>query len=253
MSREILRWLLRQPLKFDRLIVTDALIMEGALMGHDEGTAAVRALAAGCDLLLYPRDLAGVARALERAVSEHELDAERVQRSVRRRLKWAGWASPPNEYRKPSAADVAWGAQLADRVVHVVRGTPRVRSAVDVLVIDDDLGGPFAPPSREPLLDALREQRVSVRRVDAASGEAGRTLVIALFGEIRSWKGRAGYSEAAREAVARVCATAPDALVLQFGHPRLASELPAECTIVSAWGGEAAMQAAAARWLARAR
>ena len=254
MSREMLRWLLRQQLKYDRLVVTDALIMEGALDGRSEGEAAVQAINAGCDLVLYPKDLAGVAQALERALHSHELDAERVERSARRRLKWAGWASPPNEYRKPSAADIAWGAQLADRVVHVVRGAaPRLASALDVLIIDDDLGGPFPAPSRDPFLDALRAGGHDVRRVEAPRSEAGRTLVVALFGEIRSWKGRAGYSDATRQAVERACAEVTDALVMQFGHPRLAAEIPAARTVVSAWGGELAMQQAAARWLLRAR
>lgn len=253
MSREILRWFLRQQLKFDRLIVTDALIMEGALAGRDEGTAAVQALRAGCDLVLYPKDVAGVARTLERAVRDQTLDPEHVEQSVRRRLKWAQWASPPNEYRKPSTTDVAWGARLADRVVHVVRGTPRVGAQLDVLIIDDDLGGPFAPPSRDAFVAALRDGGRAVRLVDAPAGEPGRTVVIALFGETRAWKGRAGYSDATRAAVERWCAAAPTAIVMQFGHPRLAAEIPAARTIVSAWGGEPAMQQAAARWLVRAR
>ncbi|HEX6964618.1 MAG TPA: glycoside hydrolase family 3 N-terminal domain-containing protein [Gemmatimonadaceae bacterium] len=254
MSREMLRWLLRQQLKYDRLIVSDALDMEGVLAGRDEGAAAIAAINAGCDVILAPSAVAAVAETLEQALHRHELDADRVERSARRRLKWAGWASPPNEYRKPSAADLAWGAQLADRVVHIVRGTPpKVTTPLDVLIIDDDVGGPHPAPSREPFLDALRAGGRAARRVDAPRTEAGRTLIVALFGEIRAWKGRAGYSEATREAVERACAAAPNAIVLLFGHPRLASEIPSAQTVVSAWGGEPAMQQAAARWLLRAR
>ncbi|HET7563588.1 MAG TPA: beta-N-acetylhexosaminidase [Gemmatimonadaceae bacterium] len=254
MSREMLRWLLRQQLKYDRLIVSDALTMKGALAGRDEGAAAVAAINAGCDVILYPSDVVAVAETLERALHTHELDADRVERSTRRRLKWAGWASPPNEYRKPSAADIAWGAQLADRVVHVVRGTPpKVATPLDVLIVDDDLGGPHPAPSREPFLAALRAGGRAARCVQTPRSEAGRTLIVALFGEARSWKGRAGYSDAAREAVEQACSAVPNAIVLQFGHPRLASEIPSVQTIVSAWGGEAAMQQAAARWLLRAR
>ena len=42
------------------------------------------------------------------------------------------------------------------------------------------------------------------------------------------------------------------AVVIQFGHPRLASDLRGD-TLVTAWSGERAMQEAAARWLARKR
>ncbi|HEX5435841.1 MAG TPA: glycoside hydrolase family 3 N-terminal domain-containing protein [Gemmatimonadaceae bacterium] len=254
-SREMLRWLLRQQLNFDRLIVSDALALDAPSGAEeDEGALAVRALNAGCDLLLCPRDVAGVARALERALHARELDADRVNRSVRRRLKWAQWASPPNEYRKPSATDVVWGAQLADRVVHMVRGMPpRLHSPLDVLVVDDDEDGAIPVPAREPFLTALREAGWAVRPVQAPTNEPGRSLVIALFGEVHSWKGRAGYSLATRNAVEWACAAAPGALVVQFGPPRLVAEIPFARAVLSTWGGDSAMQQAAARWLVRER
>lgn len=255
LSRDILQWMLRQQMRFDGLIVSDALIMEGALEGRSEGEAAVRALHAGCDALLYPSDTAEVARALERALRDGVLDGERVHQSLRRRLRWAQWASPPNEYRRPSAADVAWGAQLAERVVHVVRGrAPRVAGALDVVVVDDDVGGPTPPPSREPFLAALAEAGLEVERVSAPrTGGARRSMVVALFGDVRAWKGRAGYSAETRAAVEQACAARPDAVVVQFSHPRLAREIPGARNVVSAWGGEAVMQQAAARWLVRER
>ncbi|HEU4563209.1 MAG TPA: glycoside hydrolase family 3 N-terminal domain-containing protein [Gemmatimonadaceae bacterium] len=254
LSREILRWFLRQQLRFDGLIVTDALIMEGILQGQSEGDAAVRALDAGCDLLLYPTDLDAVARRLDDALAHQELDRDRVAQSLRRRQKWAQWASPPNVYRRPSAADVAWGAQLADRVIRLVRGSqPRLADTLQVVVVDDDVGGPYPAPSREPLFAALEQAGVRTRRVDMPAMAPGESAVIALFGDIRSWKGRPGYSAAAREAVTRACAAAPQAVVVQFSHPRLAVEIPEARTVVTAWGGDAAMQQAAARWLAAAR
>ena len=45
---------------FQGLILTDALIMEGALSENPEVAASKAALAAGCDLLLYPRDFMAV-------------------------------------------------------------------------------------------------------------------------------------------------------------------------------------------------
>ncbi|MDQ3697298.1 MAG: hypothetical protein M3373_04640 [Gemmatimonadota bacterium] len=253
LSREILRWFLRQTLKYDALIVTDALIMDSVLEGQTEGDAAVRALEAGCDLLLYPADLDAVARRVSEAVEHHELDRDRITQSLRRRLKWAQWASPPNEYRRPSATDVAWGAQLADRVLRLVRGTmPRLTRAMQVLVVDDDLGGPYPAPSREPFFAVLGGGG-TVRRIQEVESRAGESVVVALFGDIRSWKGRPGYSERSRAAVARACDAAPDAIVVQFGHPRLADEVPEAGTVACAWGGEAVMQHAAARWLLAAR
>jgi beta-glucosidase len=252
LSREILRWFLRESLKFDGLIVTDALIMEGFRQQGGEADAAARALDAGCDLLLYPEDLQGVARRLTEALERMELDRERVGRSYRRRLKWAQWSAPPNDYRRPSLTDVAWGAQLADRVVHQLRGrTSRIGSVAHLVVIDDDLGGPHPALSREPLLRALAAAGTQVRLVDEPRPADAASTVVLVYGDLRSWKGRAGYSEETRAAVERASAAAPEATVIHFSHPRLASELPGPKNLVCAWGGEAAMQQAAARWLLR--
>jgi len=252
LSRELLHWFLRQQFKFDGLIVTDAMIMEGILVGQSESEAAIRAFNAGCDLLLYPTDLKGVVDAMERALREEMIESDRLAQSLRRRLKWAQWASPPNEYRKPAPTDIAWGARIADRVVHVVRGTPNpLSSPLEIVVVDDDLGGPYPAPSREPFFEALASCGVQARRADAMS-DGATSVVVALFGDIRSWKGRPGYSAESREKVKRTCGAVPNAIVMQFSHPRLAEEIPYASTVVSAWGGEAVMQHAAARWLGRA-
>src|SRR5437867_1405884 len=56
---------LRDTLGFRGLIVTDAFIMGGATAAAPEGSPAAAAGAAGCDMLLYPTDWAGVVRSLE--------------------------------------------------------------------------------------------------------------------------------------------------------------------------------------------
>src|SRR5438876_5497459 len=57
---------LRDTLGFHGLTVTDAFIMGGATAAAPESDAAVAAVSAGCDMLLYPTDWAGVVRALEK-------------------------------------------------------------------------------------------------------------------------------------------------------------------------------------------
>src|SRR5712692_8577498 len=68
-SKPILDYL-RTTLAFDGLVVTDAFIMAGATAVAPEGVAAVAALNAGCDMLLYPTDWAGVVRALEQVPAD---------------------------------------------------------------------------------------------------------------------------------------------------------------------------------------
>ena len=250
LSRQIVKTLLRQQLGFDGLIVTDALIMAGVLEGRDEPDACVAAIAAGCDVLCYPTDVAAVTRALDKAAMRGTLDREELQRSIQRRLRRAQWAAGVDPDPVGSLEDTHWANALALRTVHLLRGKTGVLSSmVDVVIVDDDVGGPYPPPSREPVLESLRESGADARVVETPSRDGRRSTVIALFGDIRSWKGRPGYSTAARAAVARAVLAAPDAVIVQFGHPRLAAEIPGTTTWVSAWGGERVMQHAAARWL----
>ena len=75
---------LRRTLRFDGLVVTDALIMDGALTGRRESDAAVQALQSGVDLLLYPKDPRRMLEAVTGAVDSGALTRERRRNSLRR-------------------------------------------------------------------------------------------------------------------------------------------------------------------------
>jgi beta-glucosidase-like glycosyl hydrolase len=251
LSPRILRDLLRDELGFRGLVVTDALIMEGVL-GGGESEAVVRALDAGCDCLLYPNELAKSVEAVDRALESGRLDQERVEGALQRREHWADWAaigaagSPPKD-------DSAWAKQLAERTVHSIGGrVPAVRSPVRVVVVDDDIGGPYPPPSREPFLEALREAGLRVVTDESDPDVNAGTTIVALYGDIRAWKGRPGYSEKSIRRVRELAGAGRSEVVLVlFSHPRLAPSLGVDAPTLCAWGGEGVMQRAAARVLAR--
>jgi beta-N-acetylhexosaminidase len=82
LSPAILTGLLRNELKFQGLIVTDALEMGGVAKGYSSGEAAVRALEAGADVLLMPPDPEAAIRAVVAAVAKGRLTAKRIDESV---------------------------------------------------------------------------------------------------------------------------------------------------------------------------
>jgi beta-glucosidase len=251
LSRKILTDLLRQELAFTGLVVTDALIME-AVLGKGESGAVVQALDAGCDCLLYPTNVVESVRAVQKAIDDKQLDADRIHQSIERRRRWARWAALSRDTNRSSHDESGWSVQLAEQVVHMLRGkVPPLRQPWNLVIVDDDLGGPYPPPSRDPLISALRVGGIDL----AVNGEtpADGATVIALFGDIRAWKGRPGYSSGSKEAIRRALEgkDPADRLIIQFSHPRLAAELDVDAPILCAWGGEAVMQRAAARVLLR--
>jgi beta-glucosidase-like glycosyl hydrolase len=246
LSAPILTDLLRGRMKHRGLIVTDALIMEGVLEGgHGETAASIRALAAGCDVLLYVNDPRAVAAGVENAIG-HALQADRVEDAIARVAAAADRAQSFRDAPVGTSGDAAWAMELGARSSLVVRGRPRARSSTTVITVDDDLGGPYPPPARDAFLEALRSAGFDARERDAAEAERG--LLIAVYADIRAWKGRPGLSASAKGRIAELTAVEPEATVVLFGHPRMAEDM-AGAHVLSMWGGEAVMQRAAARRL----
>jgi beta-glucosidase-like glycosyl hydrolase len=246
LSPRILDDLLRREIGFDGLVVTDALVMEGLVEDTDEAAAAVRALGAGCDVLLYPDDMERVVRAVAAACRAGVVEPGRVADALRRVARAADRvaAAVPAEWGAPE--DRRWALEVAVRSLRALRGEPALPATrVRLVEVEDDLGGPYPPYPRTSLPAALRRAGVEL-------AEDGAPLV-AVFSDIRAWKGRPGISAAARERVRETTSDAPDATVLLFSHPRLAAELPTARHLLAAWGGEALMQEAAVAWLTGAR
>lgn len=260
-SREMLQWLLRQQLKFDNLIVSDALGMTAA---HADGTdkaqatamAAVQSLRGGCDLLMDPGPLEPVLDALVNALLDGTLDPERVRQSVRRRLKWAQWASPPNDWRRPSGADTAWGALLADRVLRIEHGPlPAVGTVTEVAIVDDDESVPERRADRTGIVDAMRLAGNDARIVSAPTPASGGPFVIALFADYLARKERHTLLPETIDAVKRLVEQA-DALqrpvvLVGLGDPRFVAQLGMQVPTIVAWGGDRVMQQAAGRQLVK--
>lgn len=280
LSRRIMRDLLRNRMGFAGLVMTDAMIMSGVLGDGDEGTAGVRALDAGCDLLLYPQDLDGVLRALEAGVRTHTLSVRELDRSLERQHQWARWCDAQGAPASLDDSDREAVRVLCDAAVTLVRGdAASFTQQLDIVLVDDDVGGPYPAPSRKPVLDALGDAGFDVQVVhdatprvppapDDAEGERasfpalrdalrpGATLVLLAFNDIRAWKGMPGFSARATELLSHVVeegrAVGRDAVAVTFTHPRLADALTAPM-VVNAWGGEPPTQRAFARWASERR
>jgi beta-glucosidase-like glycosyl hydrolase len=231
---------LRNTSRFDGLVVTDALIMDGALAGRRESDAAVQAIQAGADLLLYPNDPRRVRDALEAALSSGTLERDRLDESLQRyerALVRANAPTPPVTRGPFESADA-----LADALLKqgILRGSPpTLTEPLDLVVVDDDVGGPYPPSASDYVHRALGPERIG--------RYSGGSRVVLVYSEPRAWKGRSGLAPGSREALAHHAAGAD--LIVLFGHPRLLGELPGRAPALLAWHRQRLMQEAVARWL----
>ncbi len=229
--------LLRGDLGFDGLIVTDALNMGGAQLAGGPGAAAVAAVRAGVDLLLYPDGLEETVAALHEARERGTIPEERLTSAEARYQK--AMRSLPSV--SPHPGDGAWVESVADKLLAlgVVRGpVPPLEGPVDVVVIDDDLGGPYPPGPTDHIPRGLAAQ---------ASQVTPESRVLLVFAEPRGWKERAGLSESTTQLMREAQPGA--SLIVLFGHPRLVEDLPGDMPVLVAWHRQRLMQDSVLRWL----
>lgn len=87
LSYSVVTELLRNELGYDGVVITDSHLMESVTNYYTTGEAAVKAVAAGCDIILMPADIGQALSALEQAISDGTLTEERIDASVLRILK----------------------------------------------------------------------------------------------------------------------------------------------------------------------
>ena len=220
--------------------MSDALIMDGALQGRRESDAAVEAVAAGVDLLLYPKDSRRVKDALDQAIAGGSLPRGRLAEALGRYDRALALANGPTAPVTRGPFESA--AALADALLEqgMLRGTaPRLEGPINLIIVDDDLGGPYPPGPTDWTQQELGEELIG-------RYEGGSRVVLA-FAEPRAWKGRSGFGPEARAAFTDRAGNAE--LLVLFGHPRLLFELPADVPVLLAWHRQRLMQEAVARWL----
>jgi beta-N-acetylhexosaminidase len=185
-SRPILTGLLRERLGFTGVIVTDALDMAGARARYDDGELAVRALAAGVDLLLMPVDVGRAIAAVLAAVESGTLPQARIDESAARilALKSRLGVVPPAPPRLAEAADVATAHALTLRSLTVLRESAPVAGEVALVGALGRAGTPlaaglFAADCMVTSVDCgLEPDAAQVEAAVAAAQASGRVVVV---------------------------------------------------------------------------
>ena len=254
-SSVILRYLLREKYGFEGLVASDVLQASGPMSAEDEADVAMRALDAGCDVLLGPTRLDALVDTLERRVRDGPLYEDRIEQSRRRRLKWAQWAAPQTDFRRVSGSEVTWALQLAERVVTPLRGTvARPEKGLEIVIVDDDEPCVPAHP-REAFAQALEASHLATSVVATPTPGESVPVYVAVFAELRGHRTEVALRPETVERISEVCLTAArerrQAVVVLFAPPVVASRILGSAPIICGWSGDRCMQEAVARWLLR--
>ncbi len=276
LSPLVLEGLLRRELRFDGLIVTDALDMGALTTYFKQDEAAVRAVEAGADVLIKPSDADAAVRGLREAVRTGRLTERRIEQSARRILAakydlgLARRREVPLEQLDRLLSDsgvTAFAREVAEHAITLVRNdrglvpvSLRPEAKIFNLAItngDDRLtiSAPFAEEMSRSgrrvetvVLDG-RSSEEEIRQAVKRAREAD--LVIAsLYGRVRAGEARSvGLPEASARALAELVNDDVPLVVVSFGNPYLLQGFPKLRTYLIAYGDMPALQEAAARAL----
>jgi len=270
LSRVVLTDVLRGELGFASMIISDAMDMRGVLDRYGAREAAIRAVAAGADVLIQPLDVGETIDAVVAGVASGRYAEDRVDSSAIRVLRMkerlrlhhgarVSLDSARGIVGRNSHHDAA--REVAARSITLVRdsaGVVPLRRGARVLSVTfarraDYLAGrafdaelrSAVPELRSEYLDA-DEPDARLERMLAATREAD----VVIIGSYVSHAWNATSVEAPRafaDFVTRARAGGANVFVIALGNPYLLQQIPFAPGYLIAWGGLPVSQQAAAR------
>ncbi len=273
MSENILTGLLRKEMKFEGLLVTDALDMGGVTSRYPPAEVAVRAIAAGADVLLVPPIPDAAIAGLKDAVATGRIPLARIDESVRRVLRTKAKLGLYKErlvdldklnvaFRRPEFVQQA--QEIADRGVTLLRNEQHVLpldatrpQRVLLLAVAGD-PDPFPAEHLEREIrgrvDALATVRtdtrfIKVETVKLPPPESYDVAIAALFVRVADRKGNVGLPENQMALVNELLAAGKPAVVACFGSPYIIEKFPDAKTWLAVFSTQDVAQRAAGRAL----
>jgi beta-N-acetylhexosaminidase len=273
LSSKILTDVLRKELKFEGLVVTDAMDMGGITVRYAPGDATVRAFVAGADALLMPPVPDAAYDALLAAVKSGQISKQRLDASVRRiLLAKARLGLDKNRLVDVAGLNgkfgsVAWqgeSQEISDRGITLLRdtahrlpldGTKSQRALLVSLYADPE---PYPGEDLENELRARFDSLIALRadtkfvRADTLKlppPDAYDVVILALFVRVSDRKGDVDVPQEQLPLIKHIYGLGKLVITVGLGSPYLIESFPQAETWLSAFGISDVAQISVARAL----
>jgi beta-N-acetylhexosaminidase len=274
LSANVMTGLLRNEMKFQGIIISDAMDMRGVLDQYGAVEAVKRAVAAGIDVLIQPLSVPETIDAVVAGVREGRYTEARLDQSVRRILKTkaslglhksklvdlnalrfiVGDSTHVNVSNRIAAQSITL---VKDSLNYVPLSLPQNAKILSVAVArraDLSAGVAFNselraryPGLRSEVLIA-EDPSADYARIERAADSADVTIVSSYVGQ--SWDAvSAAAPKTFTNFLDHLRASGRKFIVVSFGNPYLLQQIPGVPAYVIGWGGFPASQTAAARAL----
>jgi beta-N-acetylhexosaminidase len=269
--------ILRNDLKFQGMIVTDALSMSGLTIYFTQEEAAVRALEAGADMLLKPADVDASFRGVLQAVKSGRVTEQRVEESARRILAAKYDLGLVKQRITPidsidrvvGSKDVtALATEIAEHAITLVRDEdklvplknlkPEARVFNLAVTNGEDrnwIANPFVSRLNRAGLrveTVVIDERTTSSEVQKVADRASSAdlIIVSLYGRVRSGQASSvGIPKTGEWALKRLILEKKPLVGISFGNPYLLQSFPNLRTYLVAYGDMPTLQHAVARAL----
>ncbi|RJP72377.1 MAG: beta-N-acetylglucosaminidase [Ignavibacteriales bacterium] len=260
LSENIISGLLKNDLKFRGLIVTDALNMKGVTNEFSDADAAVYAVKAGNDCLLFPGDEENAINAIYDAVQNGDISKERIDYSVRKILAAKRWVNLNDnkfvqveglENRLTNNAYIRLAQDIADKSITLVKDDDCLLpvndlefSKVTCVVLNDlkkqpdyDIVKLFK--EEYPLLEEFgfgRNSDEDEYEEAYKSAQKSDLILIPVITKVRSFSGEIDLPENHITFIEKVNKLNKPTIVMSLGNPYILSSIPEVKTYLCSYG-----------------
>ncbi len=276
LSHVLVEDLLRRRLRFDGLIVTDALDMGALTLYFNQEEAAVRSVEAGADMLIKPSNPDAAIRGLVRAVRSGRITEKRIEESSRRILA-AKYDLGLVQKRETSLNQIdhylsgpdvtAFAQTVAEQAITLVRNERnlvpinlrRDTKIFNLAITNGDdrlsIASPFVAEMERSgirMETIVLDGRSSDEEIQEAMkhAQAADVVIASLYGRVRAGEARSvGLPESCARALNHLIERNVPIVSVSFGNPYLLQSFPSLHTYLIAYGDMPVLQEAAARAL----
>ncbi len=261
LSQKVITDLLKNKMKFDGLIVTDAMNMESVTKNFSAADATVKAFKAGNDLILFPPDEEIAIDALHTAVKYGEFNNERINHSLRKLLAAKRWLKIEdkrfinlNDIPKTvsSKKHFALAEIIAEKSITLVKNKKHIlpidkskHKNIFWITITEGLGSESEeffqsllqenfPHSMTALIheqtndNYYKQALIAAREVDL--------IILSSFIRVKAYQGTISVSKKHEEFIRKILNMKIPVVVVSFGNPYLLSLFPKVSSYLCAYG-----------------
>lgn len=269
-SKNIVNDLLINEMKFDGLVVTDAMNMGSITAKYTQEEAARLAVLAGNDILLYPENEEKTLNGLIDAVNRGEIKEERINFSVRKILsakKYLGLFDDKLKFINPEIAAVdenssrRFAREVAERSITLVKDEKKLvplnikkYGAIACITISNS-----RKINENDLLfeNLLKEKIKRVKTINISTGSKpkeyrkaltlarnAQIILLPSFVSVRSSSNSINFSENEKELIENIIALKKPVILMSFGSPYVISEYADAGTYLCSYGNPPVSQKA---------